>query len=134
MTQQGKYVKVKCEECGEEFERFYCHPYITKCKKCRKGDKKVGAKPPEPQTKVNSDNGKDFQFLKEWGIKVNACCFDTMKRMLDNGKPCGGKIECRCGFQFRKLSTNQVGIGLARYRLENDKLVLEKDYRKGIKK
>ena len=31
----SKYVTVKCEQCGKEFERFKCHPYLSLCMECR---------------------------------------------------------------------------------------------------
>ena len=127
MTREN-YVEAICDVCGESFERFYCHPYITKCKKCRKS-KSAGMRVDD---NTRGRSAIKSQYLPEWGIRIKACCIDKMKTAIDKGYR--GKICCTCNNQIRILSDDMVGIGYGLYRIDGDAVVLVRNYSNNVRR
>ena len=80
---------VKCETCGDNFERSKFQPYMKECKECRKGKpvvpvkKKAKVVPIEKGKKVKLNQAKvvkqKFQWLADGAnnnVKVRACCLE----------------------------------------------------------
>lgn len=117
-----KTIGVKCEKCGNVFDRSIYNPYVNVCRKCRKHKK---------YDKVVKNKIKDYQLINDGvnNIKIKMCCVNQMKYIIN--KEYSGMVECKCGLKFRIIG-NKIGIGVGLYVMDNNQLVLIKDYRISI--
>lgn len=127
----GNYITVKCKQCGQEFDRSEFHPYIKKCKKCRKNDNKVHASVDDKPFRTGSGKKRRFQYLTDsanYGLKIHRCCIDRMLRMIAKKINVG---ECCCG-PFRRID-RYVGIGYALYEIKDGHLSLYRNHIEHVK-
>lgn len=128
-------IDTRCEKCGEKFARSKFNPYMKFCNRCRgtKIRKKISPKitvNEEEINNINFGNGKEFQYLPEWGIKVHSCCFAMIKKIVfDKTKRVSAFFCPKCTTQFNKVDEKHISIGYGLYKVTDQKLVLVEDYR-----